>query len=141
MTAFRNNLVKDDPVLHAETKRPGRVKYTPEETSRKVGVVWQGTSAPQYVDVTKLRLVVDGRPEEVAPIDGVPPELAANRPRAASEGTALGALESERDKLLAEMRVLEARFKEIRTSKERIEAAIAILKPTARVEVPRVGVA
>jgi len=125
---FRNNLQKDDRVLHAETKRPGTVRYTPEEGSRTVGIVWQGTKAPQYVDVMKLRLVVDGKPEDVPPVDGEPPAMgAAAVAKTPAPSSALDALKAERETVTSEMKSHEDAFRVLKQRRERLDAAITAL--------------
>lgn len=67
---FCNNLRKGDEVdFHG---RRGVVHSQPRETSTKVHVLFDGINTPRYVPVIDLRLVIDGKPEDVAPIDGVP---------------------------------------------------------------------
>lgn len=134
-TPYCNNLAKDDVIVHAETRRVGKVAHNPEETSRMVGIVWQGTKSVQYVDILLLRYVVNGRPEDVPPCDGTPPELEgypAQRPRARPvETNALEALKKERDDANTEMVRLEARFRELRSNKDRLERAIGVLTAPA----------
>lgn len=69
---YCNNLRKDDVVEVASTLRRGVVATGPREQSRTVAVLLHGTNTPRYLDVLDLRLVVDGKSEEVPPIDGDP---------------------------------------------------------------------
>lgn len=135
---FSNNLVRDDVVMHAQTKRVGKVSSTPTEGSRLTGVIWQGTKSPQYTDVMLLRLVINGTPEDVAPVDGEPPELLPDQPARgrrdpAPEPGALAVLKRDREAVDTEMKSLEARFKTLKSNRERIDAAISILAGTAQV--------
>lgn len=132
MTPFTNNLVKDDVVMHAESKRVGKVAYTPKEGSRMTGVVWHGNNVPQYIDVMKLRFVVDGKPETVAPVEGEPPPLdppTAGRQRIpmVNHLDPIGALRKEREHVDTEMRGIETRFKDLKTRREKLDQAIAVL--------------
>lgn len=136
MTAFRNNLQKGDRVVHAETKRPGTVYVTPRESSRNVSVVWQGCTGAIYVDVMKLRLVLDdkGTIDEFAPVDGEPPSESPERPipsapRVAEshKDHALQVVRDERSKIKIELAVIEADFKKLRAIDERLAETEKIL--------------
>jgi hypothetical protein len=74
MTPFCNNLRKGDVVVETLSKRTGTVQMNPRPTSLNVSVLFDGLSAQRYVPLKQLRLVVDGRPEDVPPIDGKLPE-------------------------------------------------------------------
>lgn len=127
-TQYRNNLQKGDRVMHAENRRVGEVKYA-GETSVWAGVVWQGTKSPQQTHVSKLRLVVNGKPEDVPPIDGeIPDGLTAPRidPSPAPDG--LAALRSERRQLNEEMQRLNDAYRIAKTRSDRIDKAIAVLE-------------
>lgn len=146
MSAFKNLLQKDDVVMHCESKRVGKVACNPMSTNVTPLVIWQGTSSPQAAHIAKLRLVVNGKPEDVAPHDGDLPSTApqpAKRPlplHTAAPGTsALEALRNERDGIVAAMNAMEIRFKELKLTKERMDQAIAVLSPLAPtgVHVPR----
>lgn len=140
--SYRNNLQKGDRVVHAETKRPGDVKWA-AESSVWAGVVWQGTKSPQQVHVSKLRLVVNGVPEDVPPIDGeIPAAVSADRiaapataPRVRVDSTgepgALAVLKRERAALTAEMDALNAAFRVAKAKAERLDKAIAVLEGTS----------
>lgn len=127
MIPFCNNLKKDDAVFDVETKRPGKIANNPRETSRFVSVLLQGTTTPRSIDVMRLRLVVDGKPEDVPPIDGEPPTLHPHddpRPKAAvGIPHALSAVRDEREKIKARMAVIEAEFRTLRATDDRLAAA------------------
>lgn len=72
MIPFCNNLRKGDEVEHAVSKRRGVVDSNPRETSAQVQIVYDGTHSCRYVPIMDLRLLVDGKPEEVPPCDGLP---------------------------------------------------------------------
>lgn len=137
MIAFRNNLTKGDPVMHSETKRPGKVASQPRESSRGAMVLWQGATSPQHCDILKLRLVVDGKPEDVAPCDGEPPKdqvVVKPIPPDNSPEThrlfALDCVQRERAKVKEEMAGLERQFKQLRAAEERLaEAEKALTTP------------
>jgi hypothetical protein len=130
---YCNNLRKDDRVIHVDTKRPGTVASQPREKSVMVSVLWQGTTAPQYVDVLKLRLVcANGQIDEHPPIDGEPPPRPAREMHpapsvAAAPAGALDALKNERAGVVAEMKHCEDRFKELKGQRDRLDHAIAVL--------------
>lgn len=131
---YRNNLVKGDRVIHAATHRPGTVETQPRESSRMVAVLWQGTVAAQYTDVVKLRLIVNGKPEDVPPCDGTPPD-AVSRPAATCKPdtpdvAAVDVLKKERDSVEVRMRDLESQFKTLKTRREKLDQAIAVLSST-----------
>jgi len=137
MTPFKNNLQKGDTVMHADTKRPGKVAFQPGERNPKACIVWQGTQSPQSTDIMKLRLCVNGVPEDVPPCDGVPPEEPVEAPNGHAttvvrvtatqgEDKVLAALREERDRVVADMVALEGVFKVKRASKERLEQAILV---------------
>jgi hypothetical protein len=126
MTAYANNLRKNDPVIDANTKRPGKVAADVRETSRTVLVQFQGESSPRRTDVMDLRLVVDGRPEEIPPINGVPPPRAG---AARSRNDALESLKADRAAVDAEMRIIEGQFKDRRERRDRLDQAIKIMSP------------
>lgn len=70
---FCNNLRKGDQVLCMLTKRRGIVANDPRENSRQSAVTFEGTNSFRYLFVKNLRLIVDGKPEDVPPCDGVAP--------------------------------------------------------------------
>lgn len=127
---FCNNLKRGDRVLHAESKRVGTVAVDPGESSRDVAVTWQGNERYRFCDVMVLRLVTGGKPEEVAPVDGEPPAPKTGKPaRAATvEQSAISVLKKERDEIDAEMKRLDARFKELREKRDRLSRAITVLE-------------
>jgi hypothetical protein len=141
MSEFRNNLRKGDRVVHADTKRPGSVAFTPK--GRQTAVTWQGTKVPSYCDVMTLRLVLDdkGTLDDVPPVDGEPPALegtAAKRghagsiPKApAAPASALDALKAERDGIAARMRALEDEFRGLKQRREKLDQAITVLTAPA----------
>lgn len=88
---FCNNLRKDDVVLHGPLTnwrgnpakgRRAVVAMQPRETSTNVAVIFDGTESVRYVPVQDLRLIVDGKPEDVPPYNG---ELPGDKPRAPAE--------------------------------------------------------
>lgn len=128
--SYRNNLQKGDRVVHAETKRPGDVKWA-AESSVWAGVVWQGTKSPQQVHVSKLRLVVNGVPEDVPPIDGeIPASVSADRidPSPVSTPDGLAALRAERRVLTDEMQRLNDTYRIAKGKADRIDKAISVLE-------------
>ena len=73
MADFSNNLRAGDKVFDVELKRNGLVSVA-SETKRLVKVILDGNKNAKTCDITTLRLVVDGKPEDVAPFDGdLPP--------------------------------------------------------------------
>lgn len=125
---FCNNLKKDDPVFDVETKRPGKIANNPRETSRFVSVLLQGTTTPRSIDVMRLRLVVDGKPEDVPPIEGEPPAIHPHDDRPApSTGlgvpTALSAIREDRAKIKERMAIIEAEFRTLRATDDRLATA------------------
>ncbi len=133
MLPFCNNLKKDDRVAHSQSKRQGTVDAQPRESSRNVSVIWDGNTAPIYVDVMDLRLVLDdkGTLDEHPPIDGEPPEKKTRAPETVlAPPNALAALKTERDGIAKQMREIEDRFKFLKTQKERLDGAIQFLEPT-----------
>lgn len=150
-TPFRNNLAAGDAVQHAVTKRPGNVRWA-RETSIWAGVVWQGTTSPQQVHVSKLRLVVNGVAEEVPPVDGeIPPIVDVEKPARdhkteqfiAQRPDGVAALKQEREVIARRMDELQREFVDLKAKRDRIDKALAVLTAPAgaEIEVPRVGVA
>jgi len=131
MSEFKNNLQKDDRVIHAETKRLGTVRYTPHAGERMVGIVWQGTKFPRYCDVMTLRLVLNGHAEEVAPVEGTPPDLGATaaRPPEEEADPALAAIKRQHAAIDARMAAMNLEYRKLAADKDRLERAIAILSP------------
>ena len=76
MTAFHNNLQRGDRVLDTASGRQGTVQMNPRANSVNVSVLFDGLTAQRYVPVAGLRLIVDGKPEDVPPVDGEVPEAA-----------------------------------------------------------------
>jgi hypothetical protein len=130
---FKNCLEKDDRVIHAETKRPGTVAFTPK--GRQTAVTWQGTVSAVYCDVMSLRLIPPngkGVPEENPPIEGEPPalETATRRtpkPAAPAGSDALELAKAERAQITARMEAMNAEFKTLKARGEKLDQAIAIL--------------
>lgn len=134
MTAFRNNLQKNDRVFDTVSNRQGKVAWTPRDSgSRRTALVYDGQTAPQYRDVMQLRLITNGRtPEDVPPVDGTPPALEPEHTAARIEPqpdgmSALDALKSERASNAQEMTRIEARFRLLKNSNERLDRAIAVM--------------
>lgn len=67
---FKNNLVKGDPVLEVPTGNRGVVFRKPRESSRHATVLLDNYKTPRRIHIKNLRLVVEGEPEDVPPIDG-----------------------------------------------------------------------
>lgn len=138
MSAFHNNLEKNDRVLHVPTGRQAKVARSPRspETQRMTSIIFDGKHDVQYVDVMDLRLIPDGRtPEEHAPIDGTPPEGNAREFKArkapvsaAAPASGLDALQSERHALQVEMRELEEKFRAKKARLTLVEKAIDVLE-------------
>lgn len=151
---FRNNLVQGDRVLYVPTNRYCHVAWSPRKPDQRMtAVVFDGTKAPQYFDVMLLRLDPDGdgKPEDEAPVDGTPP--AANLESIASvipphplppklpDIPGLAELRRTRDSLDVQIRAMEADHLRLRGHRDKLSAAIEILDPAKKIEVPRVGVA
>lgn len=129
---FRNNLAKGDRVLDVRTKRLADVMAQPREDSVNVMVSYQGHSAltRTYVGVEHLRLVVDGKPEEVPPIDGEIPEHPSSSKKGLPPAAFLSPVESLKIELsgnLLEIEEMNTRCKQIRARNDKIEAAIKVL--------------
>ena len=133
-TTFENNLVKDDPVWNAHLKRMGVVVEARKER-RNVKVRLLGNKNVRNIDVTDLRLVVDGKPEETAPFDGpLPPK---DGPRRRSERVEVASdpievLRAQRARNDRRMASLTDEFKALRAHNDRIDAALAALAPTVK---------
>lgn len=132
MKPFRNNLEKDDAVFDTVSKRPGAVMARPFRSRRATLVRLQGSKDEDHLDVMQLRLLVNGKTEEVAPIDGEPPSLdqPAKTPKAAS-GDPVALLKAEKASNKVKMDSMTAEFKVLRLREERIDKAIAALEGAA----------
>lgn len=133
---FCNNLKENDRIFDTVTKRQGKVARTPKnERNRRTCIMLDGEKAQRYVDVMQLRFMVDGKPEDVAPVDGVPSEDAAPKPRsnaavstAPKFDSALAAMTDEVERNNVELASIEKRFRELKVKNERLGQAIALLK-------------
>lgn len=129
---FCNNLAKNDRVFDTVSKKHGTVFRQVNEDSRSVCVLFDGNSTSKYVDVMRLRIVLNGKvAEDVPPIDGEPPlpdgdAVAAPKPRRAS--TALESLIDQRTANIAELANINLRFTALKAENEKIDRAIDILK-------------
>lgn len=75
---YCNNLRFGDKVLVPYRDRAGQVNRAPREDAVLVSILFEGCKAEQYVHISELRLMVDGKVlEDVPPCDGVPPAPAA----------------------------------------------------------------
>lgn len=131
MTPFCNNLRDGDPVLDVESNRPAKVVGQPRESSVNVKVLFQGTSTPRYVPISQLRLVVDGKSEDVAPHDGEVPGVDHRSPvpRVVKPVTydVREALRAQRQVLQEKMAAMNEEFKGYREEAERLDAALKAL--------------
>ncbi len=121
MIEFSNNLQREDAVVD-HNKRPGVVVATPRRSKRNIFVRFQGEKTPRRVDVMKLRLVVDGRPEDTPPVTGEPPA-----PRERTPDDPVEILRAGRAKNKQRMDELESEFKALRIINERVDLAIKAL--------------
>lgn len=134
---FCNNLKKDDPVLDTVSNRPARVARTPQsDQQRMVALTFQGTNSSRYIDVMQLRLIVNGKPEPDAPVDGTPPpfnEKIITRSNSThgipttTEKTPLQMLQDKRASNLAEIETMTKRATDLRLEVNRIDKAILAL--------------
>lgn len=133
MSTYRNNLVKGDRVMDMRDTRLATVVAQPREDSVNVMLTYQGHSelTKVYVHISRLRLVVDGKPEAVPPVDGEIPIMEARETRKAerapSDADAVSTLRAELTKNLAEIEGMNNRCREIRARNDKIEAAIKVL--------------
>lgn len=132
MTVFTNNLRSADPVIHAVSRRPGKIVAQPRESSVNVQVLFQGSNTPVYVHISKLRLVVDGKPEDVPPYDGEIPVKQEDelRPMAGTkyDGTdPRHVIQAQRDRLKSKMDEMNKEFAGYREQVERLDAALLAL--------------
>lgn len=134
---FCNNLRKGDAVLDVESNRPAKVARQPAETGRMVCVCYQGTASDRYVDVMRLRLVVNGKAEDVPPVDApekAPPLSDHQRPtRAAAPSApaaptdALTILRARKQAITDEITGMENRCRELRAEEKKVDTAITAL--------------
>ena len=124
MIPFSNNLRLGDPVFDTVTQRPGVVSATPRESKRNVRVRLQGDKTPKRLDVMKLRLVVDGKPESVPPVSGEPPAPPPDQ----KERTPVQVLRDQKDKNQAIMDKMTEEFKALRHLNDRLDRAIEALE-------------
>lgn len=125
---FTNNLTQNDRVLDTVTKRQGKVARTPREGSRTVVILFDGKERAKSCDVMTLRFLVNGKPEDFAPVEGEPP--ARNTAEKKPPRYALGLLsqaKAERETNGAEMAGIEKRFKELRAQNDRLDLVIKTL--------------
>lgn len=130
---FCNNLKKGDPVLDTQSNRPAKVARTlASDQQRSVCVRFQGTITDRYVDVMRLRLIVNGQPEELPPIDGEPPSLKREAPSPwpdpKPDADPLAMLKAKKTAHADEIAEMEARCRVIRAEDERLDKAIAALE-------------
>lgn len=125
MSDFSNNLRVGDTVLDTDSRRQGEVVETSEH-KRNIRVKFPGGVNARRLDVMKVRLVVDGNPEDVPPVTGEPPTAAVARQDAATHG-ALGALKAERAELSSRMDRMNKEFAAMRTRIDKIDNAIVML--------------
>jgi hypothetical protein len=126
---YHNNLKVNDHVLDVESKRPGIVVKTPRGDATTAFVKLQGDAVGKRVYVGRLRLVFDGKPEDVAPIDGEIPtakEVAAAVER--SDEEPVDALKRQREKNKLKMEAMNREFAGLRMLNDRLDKAIAALE-------------
>lgn len=121
MSDFENNLVKGDRVFDTVSKRPGTVSMTPQAAKRNVRVLLQGDKVAKRLDVMKLRLIVDGVPEDVAPISGTPPAAPS------TAGDPIEVLKLEKAANKSRMDEMTEEFTKLRTRNEKIDQVIQLL--------------
>lgn len=125
MSDFSNNLRVGDTVLDTDSRRQGEVVETSEH-KRNIRVKFPGGVNARRLDVMKVRLVVDGNPEDVPPVTGEPPTAAVARQDAATHG-AVASLKAERAQIVAEMASMNLKFTGMRARLEKIDKAIDVL--------------
>lgn len=133
---FCNNLDKDNRVFDTVSGRQGKVARQPQsDKQRMTPIIYDGTNSVVYRDVMQLRLVLNGRtPEDDPPVDF--PELApplgpkAPPPQAiqlSPTAAAAQLLRDEKERNNAEIETIEKRFKVLKASNEKLDAAIVAL--------------
>lgn len=135
MADFQNNLRVSDKVFDVVLKRNGLVSVV-SEGKRLVKVIFDGNKNAKTCDVSNLRLVVSGKPEDVPPFEGTLPigqAPKAPRPTAhpAVQLVAVTPLESLETKLAANNTrrdVIQKEYVALGHENGRIENAIAALK-------------
>lgn len=124
---FTNNLTKNDRVYDTVAQRQGKVARTPH--SRSTAIIYDGTNTQRYVDVTRLRFMVNGQPEEEPPIEGVPPAAEEKTEKAlpTGSGDCLSVAKAQLATNNAEKEKLTARFKILNAENERLEQVVKLL--------------
>lgn len=135
LTPFCNNLKAGDRVMDVKSKRQAKVQRTPQDdTSRMTCIIYEGTTTGRYVDVMDLRLILNGRIEEVPPIDGEAPPLNSikSKVRVTSDfgrpTDPLSMLKAQKQAHAEEIKTMEDRCRTIRAEDERLDRAIAALE-------------
>lgn len=135
MADFANNLRVGDKVLDVESGRNGLVSVVSEKR-RLTKVILDGNTNAKTCDVTNLRLIVNGQPEDVAPFSGPLPE-AGQPPKPGApaypavrlvEVTPLESMEARRSAIKNRREVLQKEFVDLGKEDERLEQAIKVLK-------------
>lgn len=129
MIPYCNNLRAGDVVLNIETKRNGTVAKDPRDDARTVLVKLDGTNSAIRFHVLKLRLIVDGKPEECPPISGDPGEPDPEQPKISrSSDDPIPVLKATRDGIAKHMEAIEGEFKGLKERRDRLDKAIAALE-------------
>jgi hypothetical protein len=137
---FSNNLRVGDKVFDVELKLNGLVSIE-REKDRLTSVIFDGFVKSKRRDVAGLRLIVNGKPEDVAPFDGELPALEQKPVRTGMSYheprqqmihprelmTPLMILQEREEEIKKEMAGLEDRFKVLRAESSRNLNAIAAL--------------
>lgn len=130
---FTNNLRKGDRVMDVRDRRLATVALQPRENSAKVGLTYQGNSdtSKTYQWIGHLRLIVDGKPEDVPPCEGTPPPEddgpTLNEIARGKESPAVAAVRDALTKNRELMEIHNRQYKELQTENERLEEALKVL--------------
>lgn len=135
MSDFSNNLRVGDKVFDVELKLNGLVSIE-REKDRLTSVIFDGFVKSKRRDVAGLRLIVNGKPEDVAPFDGELPPL--EKPVASARQpskpvlrlvpvTPIETLQAKRDANNLRRDTIQKEFVALGAENVRIENAIAAL--------------
>lgn len=122
---FKNCLRGGDEVFDTVTKKIGVVAASPWATKRNVSVRFVPALKAERLDVMKLRLVVDGKPEDTPPIEGDPDSR--SEVQIEEEADALSILKIQRAELKAQMETMNGKFKVMSDRLMKMDEAIKIL--------------
>ena len=138
MSAFCNHLTKGDRVLNTKLGREGTIAAKPRETSRYVQIQYDNRTSVGSADVMDLRIILDGRAEDVPPVTGEPPERQTRTEAQESEEDAvLTTLRAQRARHDNTIQELEHKLRMERSAIERLDRAIKVLTDQPPIEVTR----